>query len=215
MAFFTDEVVKSNAEKYKELLRQITRQGSRVEELINYLESNGFFEAPASTSYHNSCKGGLCAHCLNVYDNLCMLYRNMICNEIEPQVHETLIIIALLHDVSKTGIYQQTFKNKKVYSENGSKSDNGGRFDWISVPGYEMKPVDQRMVYGNHEQNAEYIARCFIPLTTEEGSAILHHMGGMSWDSAKDNIGEVFGRYPLALLLYQSDMLSTYINERE
>ena len=78
-----------------------------------------------------------------------------------------------------------------------------------------MKPVEERFVFGNHEQNAEYIARCFIPLTPEESSAILHLMGGMSWDSAKDNIGEVFGRYPIALLLYQADMLSTYISEKE
>lgn len=215
MAFFTDEHIARNKGLYIDILRGINRQGANIEGLIEYLESSDFFTAPASTAYHNSCKGGLCQHCLNVYDNLMMLYKNMISNEISDEVKQTLSIVALLHDLSKINIYRETFRNKKVYSEHGSKSDNGGKFDWVSVPGYEIKPVEERFIFGNHEQNAEYLARCFIPLTLEESSAILHHMGGMSWDSAKDNIGEVFGRYPIALLLYQADMLSTYISEKE
>jgi hypothetical protein len=40
-------------------------------------------------------------------------------------------------------------------------------------------------------------------------------MGGMSWDSSKDNIGEIFNRYPLALLLYMADMMSSYVDEND
>ena len=57
------------------------------------------------------------------------------------------------------------------------------------------------------------MARQFIPLTVEESTAILHHMGSMAWDSAKDNIGVVYDKYPLAMLLYVSDMISTYIEK--
>lgn len=215
MSFITEAQILDNKALYLELIRMIKRKGADIPALIEYLENSDFFVAPASTSYHNSCKGGLCAHCLNVYHNLVMLYKNMISSDIPDEVHETLIIVALLHDVSKMNMYKETYKNKKVYSSTGSKSDNGGKFDWVSVPGYEIKPVEERLVLGNHEQNAEYLARCFIPLTIEESSAILHHMGGMSWDSAKDNIGEIYGRYPIALLLYQADMLSTYISEKD
>ncbi len=215
MAYLSEENVANNRQQYLELLRSIKRTGVNVEGLIQYLENSDFFTAPASTTYHNSCKGGLCDHCLNVYDNISMLYKNMISQNITDDVNDTLIIVALLHDVSKINTYRETYRNKKVYSDTGSKSDNGGKFDWVSVPGYETRPVEERFILGNHEQNAEYIARCFIPLTQEESSAILHHMGGMAWDSAKDNIGEVFGRYTIALLLYLADMLSTYINEKE
>ena len=61
----------------------------------------------------------------------------------------------------------------------------------------------------------EYMIRHYIPLTVEESSAILHHMGNMSWDSAIDDIGAVFNKYPLALLLYLADMMSTYVDERQ
>lgn len=215
MAFISDEAIKANKEQFIQLIYGIKREGANIEGLLAYLEGTDFYEAPASAKYHNSCKGGLCAHSLNVYDNLCMLYRNMINAEISEEEYTKLRIVALLHDISKINNYEETFQNKKVYSETGSKSDNGGRFDWVSVPGYATRPVNQRMILGNHEQNAEYLARCFIPLSIDESSAILHHMGGMSWDSAKDAIGDVFGAYPIALLLYQADMLSTYINEKE
>lgn len=215
MAFLTDEQIAVNKQKYIDAIKSITRPGANIQGLVEYLESSDFFTAPASTTYHNSCKGGLCAHCLNVYDNIFMLYKNMISSDIAEEVKQSMTIVSLLHDASKIGVYKETFRNKKVYSDTGSKSDNGGKFDWVSVPGYETRPAEERFILGNHEQNAEYIARCFIPLTQEESSAILHHMGGMAWDSAKDNIGEVFGRYNIALFLYLADMLSTYINEKE
>ena len=68
-------------------------------------------------------------------------------------------------------------------------------------------------MYGNHEQNSEYLVRQFIPLTLEESTAILHHMGGMAFDSAKDNISGVYDKYPLALLLHLADMISSYIEK--
>ena len=55
------------------------------------------------------------------------------------------------------------------------------------------------------------MTRSFIPLTVEEEVAILSHMGGMSWDSAQTNLGEVYDKYSLACLLHVADMLSTFI----
>jgi hypothetical protein len=60
---------------------------------------------------------------------------------------------------------------------------------------------------------SEYIARQFIPLTIDESVAILHHMGGRNWDSAQDNITQIFGKYPLATLLHMADMLASYVDE--
>ena len=47
------------------LLKSVERDG--IEELISYLESSDFFEAPASTKYHLAEAGGLAKHSLNVY----------------------------------------------------------------------------------------------------------------------------------------------------
>lgn len=109
--------------------------------------------------------------------------------------------------------YEKSFSNKKVYSDTGSKYDAMGRYDWVSVPGYSIKDSSDRFVYGSHEQTAEFMARMLIPLTVEESVAIIHHMGGQSWDSAKDNIAEVYSKYPLATLLHLADMISTYVLE--
>ena len=60
---------------------------------------------------------------------------------------------------------------------------------------------------------AMYMAQTFIPMTIAECTAILHHMGGMAFDSAKDNISGVYDKYPLALLLHLADMISSYIEK--
>ena len=53
----------------------------------------------------------------------------------------------------------------------------------------------------------------YIPLTLDESSAILNHHAGMSVDSAKNNIGEVYARNPLALMLHLADMLCAFVDE--
>ena len=122
-----------------------------------------------------------------------------------------MIICALLHDFSKMNLYEVTNFNKKVYSENGSKSDNGGRFDWVTEQGYKTVDLADRFVYGNHEETSEYMIRQFIPLKTEESVAILHHHGGMGWDSSQTNISDIYQRYPLALMLHLADMTCAYL----
>ena len=58
----------TNKEKFIEIYQtQIHREGSG--RLLEYLCSRScdFFEAPASTRFHGSYKGGLLEHSLNVY----------------------------------------------------------------------------------------------------------------------------------------------------
>lgn len=210
----TEEQIMNNKTDFIGLLSSITREGSNIEKLINKLEKSDFFYAPASTEYHNSFKGGLCDHCLNVCSNMLRLVEmNAETLGINPEeVRESVIIVSLLHDISKINLYEISVKNEKVYCENGSKYDELGNYDWVSKRIYKTRK--DKFIYGSHEATSEYLIRKFIPLNIEESIAIIHHMGSMSWDSAKDNIGEVFNKYWLALLLYQADMMSTYINER-
>ena len=44
----------------------IDREG--LEDLLEWLEQEDFFEAPASTRYHGNYPGGLCQHSLDVYE---------------------------------------------------------------------------------------------------------------------------------------------------
>ena len=207
----TDEQLLSNKTRFCTLLRSIERKGANLESLENWLVSSDFFVAPASTKYHSSIRGGLCAHSLNVYDNLCKLVEDFGMQEIIDS--DTCKIVGLFHDISKTNFYKVDFRNKKIYSETGSKHDEAGRFDWKSVPEYVTISDTERFIYGNHETTSEYYLRQFIPLTYIESISIIHHHGNMGWDSMQDNIASVWTRYPLSLLLFIADCEAAFINE--
>lgn len=201
----------NNKEQFIELLQSVKREGAQIERLIGKLEESGFFAAPASTKYHSSFEGGLCQHSLNVYNNL-----KLLCESKGIQVdNDSLIICALLHDMSKMSMYEEYVKNSKVYKPTGGKVDEIGRFDWEAQKAYKVKEATDRFIYGNHEQTSLFMISRYIPLTLEEEVAILHHMGGVGEDSNRSvQISEVFNRYPLALMLHLADMMSTFIDER-
>lgn len=208
----TNEQIEANKVEFIELLNSINRSGMYKDQLIDMLTESDFFTAPASTKYHCSFDGGLCLHSLNVYKNLVELVKNR--EGLTPSCYDedSLKIVALFHDISKIGCYKKGIKNEKVYFEGGTKKDELGNFEWISKLMWVTK--EDRFIYGSHEATSEYITRQYIPLTLEESVAITHHMGSMAWDSAKDNIGEVYNKYSLALMLYIADMVSSYVTEK-
>ena len=201
--------IEDNKRVFCDLLRKIDRENSRIDDLIAMLEGSDFFTAPASTKFHNAVEGGLADHSLNVYYNLKSLVerKHIDCSE------NSVLICGLLHDISKINFYKKTSRNKKVYSEDGSKWDNLGRFDWVSELSYTIAPPEERFIYGNHEENSEYLIRQFIVLSNEESIAILHHHGGMSWDSCKFDMQTVYNISHLALLLHVADMIACYVDE--
>lgn len=204
-----------NKTKFISLLRQIKREGARIDALINKLENSDFFEAPASTQYHCSYRGGLCEHSLHVYEQLSTLiaieYPDKFVETedqldipyISPISDESIIITALLHDMSKMNFYETSERNVK--DENGN---------WVKVPYIKVKDAKDRFIFGSHEMNSLYMVESFIPLSLEESTAILHHMGGMAKDSAQDDISDIYNKFPLALMLHLADMLATYKDER-
>ena len=113
----TNEKIEQNKQEFISLLRTIKREGARIEELISKLENSDFFTAPASTKYHASYKGGLCQHCLNVYNNLMMLNES---KNIGVD-NDSIIIVSLLHDLSKMNFFEISYRNKKQYSDYGTK----------------------------------------------------------------------------------------------
>ena len=207
----TDLQIEQNKERFLQLVGSIERQNANLEGLMNWLESSDFFVAPASRKFHSSYKGGLCQHSLNVYDNLVALVREFGMQEVISE--DSCKIVGLLHDLAKINYYKFDYRNKKVYSETGSKRDEQGRFDWVTVKEYATMEDNERFIYGNHETTSEYYVRSFIPLNYKESIAIIHHHGNMSWDSMQDNIGTVWNAYPLATLIYMADVEAAFINE--
>lgn len=205
----TAEQISENKQDFCELLSKITRPGANITGLLNFLEASDFFVAPASTKFHSSYKGGLCQHSLNVYYNLYTLCTK---NDMTTYDKESILICGLLHDLSKVNYYKTTYKNVKKYHEFGAKRDEGGTFDWVSEQSYMIIPEEERFIYGNHEATAEYMVSNYIPLTTEESIAILHHHGEIG-NNSQPQASMVYGRYPFAMLLHVADMISTYEDE--
>ena len=207
----------ANVDRYYELLRSTNREG--VEDLIKYLKSSDFESAPASTKYHGSYEGGLVDHSLIVYDILTSLVNSYIIlkdgdfsdmAESTEELFNSVKIVALLHDISKVNFYEVTYQNKKVYDSSGSKWDENGNYDWKSVKIFKTRD-DEPFVIGNHEETSEFIARQFIPLRVSESAAIMHHHGGLGWDSVPaEAMTKVYNKYTLALLLHEADLLAAY-----
>ena len=209
----TEELLKENQEKFCELLRSIERKGANIEGLISKLESSDFFEAPASAKYHNSMKGGLVDHCLNVYYNLESLVKNKHLQDLIPE--ESIIICGLLHDMVKMNYYERVARNVKKCYRYGKKRDELGTFDWVAELGYKVRDEEERFIYGNHEETSEFMIRQYIPLHVEESAAILVHHHSLGYDSAPiSTTSKTMERYHLACLLHIADMISTYIDER-
>ena len=179
-------------EEFLELLKSVNREG--MDELIKFLEEKtDFFTAPASTRYHGSYEGGLLEHSLSVYKILSDKVKNA-CIDINVS-DDTLKIITLLHDICKVNFYKVDYRN--------AKNERG---EWEKVPYYT---IDDKIPYGHGEKSVMMLTE-YIKLTSEEKYCIRWHMGFTEPKEVYSTLGEAFKRYPLALLLHEADLESTY-----
>ena len=179
-------------EEFINLLRSTKREG--IEDLIKFLEDKtDFYTAPSSTRFHGSYEGGLLEHSMKVYEILKHKAENNVM-KMEWQ-DDTLIISALLHDICKVNFYKVDYRN--------AKNERG---EWEKVPYYT---VDDTIPYGHGEKSVMMITE-YIKLTPEEKYAIRWHMGFTEPKEVYNTIGAAFKRYPLALLLHEADLESSY-----
>ena len=208
----------TDRERFEKLMQTISDRPG-FDRLMNYIRKSDFYTAPASTRFHLSCEGGLLQHSLNVYDALIGRlekqqdgeYHYMVAGKSVASFSQgTLVVTALLHDICKTGFYTVEYRNKKVYSDKGSKRDAGGRFDWQTVPAYA---VDDKNSYGHGEKSVMMVEE-FVKLSMEERYAIRWHMG--MGDCSYNQI-QAFNAscelYPLVLLLHNADQEASHFME--
>ncbi len=149
-----------------------------MDKLIRYIQkSTDFYKAPASTRFHLACEGGLLQHSLNVYDCLIAKRESPIWKEILKDIpDESMILIALLHDLCKANFYVEGINNQKTYdpekvtaAENWQrKHDSLGDFIWETVKSYQ---IEDQLPLGHGEKSVK-LAQCYIRLTMQEVMAI-------------------------------------------
>lgn len=191
----------SGKERFIEIYQtHIRRQGAQ--RLLDYLQSpaSDFFEAPASTRFHGTYKGGLVDHSLNVYDCL----KDYLSRERVKTVYglqqvseETIAVVALLHDLCKINVYHPGKRNVKINGE------------WQSVDTFEYSDT---LPYG-HGEKSVYMITGFMRLSRDESFAIRYHMGFSSEFDDPRSIGYTFEHFPLAFALSTADMEATYFME--
>lgn len=183
-------------EKFIKLFNEyIGRSGA--DELLEWLESTDFFDAPASTRFHGDHAGGLCEHSVHVWEELVRLLKAY------PEVKvsgETAAIVSLLHDLCKIGLYKTELRNQKV---------NGV---WVQRPVYVHS---EDFCFGGHGSKSVYLAQKYIRLTDEEAVAINCHMGFSDRGPGDYSLGSAYENYPLAWLLHVADESATWIREKK
>jgi hypothetical protein len=178
-------------ERNKTELESISRKiaGDSLDPLLSYMESSGFYCAPASRTYHDSYPGGLYDHCKLLYQEL-LRTSSMIRNAWNK---ESLFLIAFCHDLCKIGLY----KPEIVTTESGKK---------FVQYGYNNLGYDDRISHGTKSLE---IVGDIIPEYLDEliANCIVYHMGSYTKDAP--GWSEVIKGNDLIFFTHAADMVAS------
>lgn len=201
--------IKNNITRFEAELTKVQRSG--MDKLLEYIQGSDFYRAPASTKYHLACPGGLLQHSLNVLDALRgLLQWNSIeshweyhtaCKIVDTIPDDSVIMMALLHDICKTHFYSTSTRNQK----------NEKTGQWEKVPFYT---VNDMMPLG-HGTKSAMIVKQYTTLTSQEMYAIWHHMGFNGNYENDTAVGKSIEMYPAVLALQTADMMASKFMEGE
>lgn len=185
-------------ERVREEFRQIfTEKIHRpgAEKLLDWLDRNEFFTAPASSKHHLAIPGGLALHSLNVYRRLVEIAEKeedgqTPAYKTQALTLESIAIMALLHDVCKTDCYH--------------KDPATGTYKFR-----DPLPL-------GHGEKSVYIITRYMELYPTEALAIRWHMG--AYDDAVKGRSKAFNEAmrmtPWVWRLHQADMIAAWEDER-
>jgi hypothetical protein len=194
-------------EKFTEILSSTGRKG--MDAVIAKLDESGFFDAPASSRFHLSCKGGLMEHSMNVYEAALFVREQIIQRrpELEEQLPlDSVAICALLHDTCKTDIYKEGILSRK----------NADGY-WEKYVGYQVD-YNTGLPLGHGEKSVILLLSWGLELKPEEMLAIRWHMS--AWDMPmqsaehKESFNAAKAKSPLVSLIQTADGIATGLLER-
>ncbi len=206
-------------ERIIELLKSTKREG--MDRMIDYLEAEGFFEAPASTRFHGAYKGGLAEHSLRVYELLNEKCETLDLDAVTAAGQKPLaigvpniIIAGLLHDVCKIGAYIPTPGGKNPYKWNKGQPKGHATLSIERIKKHiELQPIEEMMiryhmgVYGLNEfykeddwQQGEY------PLRGDDSKDKEERYG--------QSLANAWYHNPVVKLMYFCDELATLMEKK-
>ena len=194
-------------EEFIEILSGTGRKG--IDEVLSKLEETGFYEAPASTKFHLSCKGGLLEHSMNVYEAAVMLREQAL--KARPELEgllpmDSVAICTLLHDTCKADIYKEGILSRK----------NADGY-WEKYLGFQVD-YSTGLPLGHGEKSVIMLLSWGLELKPEEMMAIRWHM--TAWDlpmqspEHKESLNAAKAKTPLVSLVQLADGFATGLLER-
>lgn len=194
-------------EKIVNLLRSTDREG--MNNLIQWMDDNGFFTAPCSGGTHLSKKGGLAEHSFNVYEVMLDVTDTIYPGGMNPVLVNTIVICALLHDLGKCGDHgKSNYVPNMIKDGRPTKAEPEQKYKQSEDKPFKTNP---ELMYVPHEVRSVAIASRFISLTEDEEWAILMH-NGLYGDFRYGIQGK---ETPLYLLLHFADMWASRVLEVE
>lgn len=178
------------------ILRATERAG--IEDLIVWMENNGFFDAPCSSRYHLAEPGGLAKHSLNVSRVAIGIASELYKKDPQALTFDfvnSLVIASILHDLGKAGQFGKPNYRMKIIEGD---------------PETVAFETNKDLLYIPHEIRSVVIASRFIELTEEEHFAIVYHNGLYGeLQSIKNH------ETPLYMILHFADMWASRVIEKE
>lgn len=159
--------------------------GAATSETMKWLESAGYYTAPASKGHHGAKEGALFEHSLQVAYELINLSDRL---GLKWERRESPGLIGLLHDVCKMDDYLL-------------KSTEGGQeVAW-----------NQERAWPGHGSKSLIMLMGHIELTEEEKACIMYHMGAFVDSKEWEFYSRAVKKYPNVLYTHTADMIASQI----
>lgn len=154
-----------------------------TEDLIYFLDANGFFQCPASVRHHGNYEGGLFDHSYAMYESLRDMTKGL---ELDWGREESPFLISFVHDLCKCGLYER---------------HEDGTYGYVEDIGIE----------GHADRSLILFSKSGILLTAEEIFCIRYHMGAFTDAKEWKYYTNAVHRYRNVLWTHTADMVASHI----
>lgn len=152
--------------------------------LLDWLNREGFFDAPASIHHHGAYPGALFDHSFAVMQALVSLTRRL---DLAWERERSPYIVGMFHDLCKVDNYRR-------------KDGNGEAWEYNNAP-----------LLTGHGEKSVILLQGFLTLTEEELLCIRWHMGAFDDKENWNSYGRACTVYPNVLFTHTADMIAARV----
>lgn len=178
---------KNNAKTNREIVVDVF-ENVKNNNLLEYLEESGYYDAPASKNHHGNWRGALFDHSLQVAYELQQMTQRL---GLKWERKESPMIVGLLHDLCKVDQYKLIEDTVR------------------GVP-VDVIEYNNNQLLNGHGDKSCILALMHVELTDEEVMCIRYHMGAFVRDDV-DRYTNAVKRYPNVLWTHTADMVASQI----